>query len=181
MKNAKQEAWEDKRKYLFSFLLVLSVVTCGGSRMVLKAGEARRGRQTSNARGHKRGNTVCWVCNQNNNSVSAVQMRPGCSVPAWYWLFECLCVFANLDQSGTEGTASPSTVHCVPTAMSTYYVHFNHPGTGSFFPLFVLHLYFCVFVYLSVVQICGSVCDVHILPFTPAIVPWTSVAAQIAQ
>lgn len=48
MENAKTGGERtDKRKYLFSrFLLVLSVVTCGRSRMALKAGEAR---QTSRA------------------------------------------------------------------------------------------------------------------------------------
>ena len=78
---------------------------CGNMWTQQNGAKSRRGEadEPSDARGHKRGNTVCWVWNQNNNSVSAVQMRPCCSVPACYWFFECLCVAANLDQSGTGG------------------------------------------------------------------------------
>lgn len=55
---------------------------------------------------------------QNNGSVSAVQIRPSCSVPAWHWLSECLDVYVNLEQSGTESTVSLNTVYCPLTLTS---------------------------------------------------------------
>lgn len=49
------------------------------------------------------------------------RLRPGCSVPACYWLFELLTALFIVRQR-----------QCL-----TYNVHFNQPGTGSYF------LYWC--------------------------------------
>lgn len=114
-------------------------------------GTKKLARRPGDARGHKRGNTVRWVWNQNNNSVSAVQMRPCCSVPACYRLFEWFCVSANLDQSGTEDTASQSTVYCSPTALSHILCKLHPVWTRVLFSLvswktLCLHLYFSICV-----------------------------------
>lgn len=183
MQSTTQERAGKKKKYLFCLLLALSVVTCGHSGMAVKAGVARR---ASDARGHKKDNAVCWVWNQDNNSVSAVQMRPGCSVPARYWLFECLRVPANLEQSGTEDTASPTTVHCPPPVISNSLCALKPPAWGL--PLLILiqiaaslPLFVFVFVHPSVLGdlsecVMGTLC-----PFTLPLFPQTCVAAEIAR
>lgn len=131
-------------------------------------GTKKLARRPGDTRGHKRGNTVRWVWNQNNNSVSAVQMRPCCSVPARYRLFEWFCASANLYQSGTEDTASQSTVYCSPTAVSHILCKLHPAWTKVLFSLqtVCLHLlYFSVFVYLSRVQVRGNMSCTLLLLF----------------
>lgn len=153
----------------------------GGNMWIQQNGTIKLARRPGDARGHKRGNTVRWVWNQNNNSVSAVQMRPCCSVPARYWLFECFCVSANLDRSGTEDTASQSTVYCSPTAVSHTLCKLHPAWTRVLFSLVsrkTICLHLCISLCCVLVRGAGQRWYVM---YSPAIVPWTHVAAEIAQ
>lgn len=67
----------------------------------------------------------------------------------------------------------------------TYYVHFNQRGTGSYFLCWCwsdkcLPTHVSVCLYMCPWFRSEAACDEHSLPFTRAIVAWTSAATEIA-
>lgn len=99
---------EQDKKYISAFpLVVLSVITCERTWVAVKAGgdddlvmpEATKDVTLS----------AEWI-----TKATVSMMSTCCWVPARYWLF----VSANLEQTDTEATASPSTAHCLFISIS---------------------------------------------------------------
>lgn len=97
------------------FYYFLSWVTCGRSRMALEAGEARQ--MTQRCHGPQKRQHCLLSVERQQQLCLQYRLRPGCSVPACYWLFELLTALFIVRQR-----------QCL-----TYNVHFNQPGTGSYF------------------------------------------------
>ena len=87
------EAREDKRKYLFSLLLVLSVATCGRSRMALKAGVVTT-QATQRCQGpQKRQHCLLSVEPEQQWCLCSTDETTllGASVLLALWVLVCLC------------------------------------------------------------------------------------------
>lgn len=99
--------WAGQKKISAFPLVVLSVITCECTCVAVKAGgdddlampEATKDATLS----------AEWI-----TEATMSMMSTCCWVPACYWLF----VSANLEQSGTEATASHSTAHCLFISIS---------------------------------------------------------------